>query len=354
MLEQQPRKLKRCTIKEEYVELTGDAVSAAILNQMIFWQEVVNKSDSEKITEIEVLERIGDHDKANKMRSQLREGWFWKSAQELSDEIMFSTRPTVARKLKELVDNGLIESRKNDKKKFDHTNHYRVNLSFIQQELEKLGFSLEGYTLQRPVQKEAVSPIAQNEQSRETPILSIAHFEQSGAQNEQSGAQNEQSISRFTSLGFHSLAFEEEEEIYIGSDPVIHMLIKTSGTKGPTIRHEAFLQNITQYNINDVMAIQLIEYMASQNQDINNYSCEAIDRTFSEFVKRSKTHDKIKVFPRWFATTIVNKQFEVDQDEARQDEKRREEERFKRRLERYKILGEQQAAATSDRHLNSK
>lgn len=32
MLGQQLRKLKRCVIKEELVSLTGDAVSAAILN----------------------------------------------------------------------------------------------------------------------------------------------------------------------------------------------------------------------------------------------------------------------------------------------------------------------------------
>ncbi|MEK4114559.1 hypothetical protein MHH92_30425 [Paenibacillus sp. FSL M7-1414] len=355
MSEQQPRKLLRCTIKEEYVELTGDAVSAALLNQMIFWQEVINKSDSEKLAEIEVLERIGDHDKANKMRSQLRGGWFWKSAQELSDEIMFSTRPTVARKLKALVDNGIIESRKNDKKKFDHTNHYRVNLSFIQRELDKLGFSLEGYTLSRPSQNEDL-PIAQNEQSKETPKVPIAqneqskvHYEQSAAYNEQSATHSEQSISRFTSLGLLSLEFEEEE-VYTGRDPLIHMLINVSQTKAPTIRHEAFLQNLTMYNIKNEMGLQVVEYMKTQQQDINNYTCDAIDRTFAEFVKRSKTNDKVKVFPRWFATTIANKQFEVDQDDARADEARREEERFQRRLERYKNSSHQLAAATSEMH----
>jgi len=44
----------------------------------------------------------------------------------------------------------------------------------------------------------------------------------------------------------------------------------------------------------------------------------------SKFVKRSKTNEKVKVFPRWFATTIVNKRFEVNQDDARTDEARRE------------------------------
>ena len=63
----------------------------------------------------------------------------------------------------------------------------------------------------------------------------------------------------------------------------------------------------------------------------------------SEFVKRSKTNDKVKVFPCWFATTIVKKRFEVDQDDACTDEARREEERFQRRLERYKSISQQKA-----------
>ncbi|MEC0238227.1 hypothetical protein P4H71_28335, partial [Paenibacillus kribbensis] len=351
MFEQQPRKLKRCTIKEEYVELTGDAVSAAIMNQMIFWQEVINKSDSEKIAEIEVLEQIGDHNKANKLRTQLRDGWFWKSAQNLSDEIMFSTRATVDRKLKALVDNGLIESQKNPdpKKKFDHTNHYRINLAAIQRKLEALGFSLEGYTIQRPLPNGNL-PIAQNEQSEETPKLPIAQneqsnapYEQSDAYFEQSGTQNEQSISRFTSLGLPSLVFEEEEG-YTGNDPVIHMCIKMSKTKLPTIRHEAFLQNLTRYRIDDNMGLEILAALHKNNKDINDYSCAAIDLTFEEYVNRSRSANKIKNLPRWFVTTIFNKQFDVDQDFAREDEQKREDEKLQRDLERWKAMGEQIAA----------
>ncbi|WP_139293531.1 hypothetical protein [Mycobacterium tuberculosis] len=58
-MSEQPRKLRRCTIKEEYVSLTGDAVSAAILNQMIFWQEITNKSDQDVSRDITAYEKIG-------------------------------------------------------------------------------------------------------------------------------------------------------------------------------------------------------------------------------------------------------------------------------------------------------
>lgn len=343
MSEQQPRKLKRCVIKEEFVSLTGDAVSAAILNQMIFWQELVNKSDQEIQTEISAYEKIGDKRKIASLKKQMKNGWFWKAAKEMAEEVMFSTRQTVDRKMRALVDKGFMECRPNPDPRYV-TNYYRVNLAYIQTELNKIGFSLEGYALPEPQQKveemheDTTYSIAQNEQ----------YYMYGVAQNEQRVAQNEQ-VSNYLSLGFQSLSFEEEE-VYTGRDPLIHMLIFVSKTKAPTIRHEAFLQNLTTCNIKNEMGIQIVEYMRTQKQDINNYTCDAIDRTFAEFVKRSKSNDKIKVFPRWFATTIVNKQFEVDQDDARADETRREEERFQRRLKRYKNSSNQMAAATSEMH----
>ncbi|WP_068505921.1 hypothetical protein [Paenibacillus kribbensis] len=368
MLEQQPRKLKRCTIKEEFVSLVGDAVSAAILNQMIFWQEIVNKSDQELQNEIEAYEKIGDQRKVAKLQGQLKNGWFWKSAREMSDEIMFSTRQTVDRKMRSLVDNKFMESRPNPDPRHS-TNYYRVNLSYIQDKLGKLGFSLEGYALSVPIDPEPeIEPKTEpktndiDSKPSKTTTYGIAQNEQyhieGVAQNEQGVAQNEQglpkmsNISSITSLGFQSLALEEEE-VYTGNDPVIHMLIKVSNTKLPTIRHEAFLQNLTRYNIPNDMALQIIECMANDNRDINTYHCAAIDRTFTEYAKRSTTADKIKVFPRWFTSTIFNKQFEVDQDFARQDEQRRAEERLQRDLQRWKVYGQQlearrAAAATSE------
>ncbi|ALP38363.1 hypothetical protein ASL14_21465 [Paenibacillus sp. IHB B 3084] len=83
------------------------------------------------------------------------------------------------------------------KKKFDHTNHYRVNLAIIQRKLEMLGFSLEGYA---------------------------------------------------------------------GNDPVIHMCIKISKEKLPTILHGAFLQNLTLYRIDDNMALEILAAMKKHNK----------------------------------------------------------------------------------------
>lgn len=342
----EPRKLRRCVIKEEFVSLTGDAVSAAILNQMIFWAELVNDSDQEIMNTIKSYEKIGDKLKVANLKKQLKNGWFWKAAKEMAEEVMFSSRQTVDRKMRALVEKGFLECRPNPDPRYV-TNYYRVNLAYIQTELNKLGFSLEGYALPKLLKKEEY-PLESTtygiDHKEQYHMQVVAQNEQGVAQNKQWVAQNEQVI-RYLSLGLPSLGFEEEE-VYTGNNPLIHMLIKLSGTTGTTLRHETFLQNLTQYKIQDKMAMQLVEYMATQKQDINHYSCEAIDRTFSEFVNRSKTSDKIKVFPRWFSSTIESKQFEVDQDQARQDEQRREAERFQRKLERYKILGAKMASAT--------
>ncbi|USK72645.1 hypothetical protein [Peribacillus asahii] len=115
-----------------------------------------------------------------------------------------ASRGTVDRKLKELVADKFLEVRKNPKNKMDKTNHYRVDLNFLRQELKKLGYTLEGYAIPENEQEQESeeSPsqrIAQNEQSEETLIPPIAQNEQSNAQNEQSITHCEQTIPEITS-----------------------------------------------------------------------------------------------------------------------------------------------------------
>src|SRR5690554_5211278 len=100
-------------IKEELLALTGDVVSAAMLNHLLFWQGTVNKQDEERLKQIEIFENNGDLEKAEQIKKQLRYGWFWKSAKELSEEILFSTRQTVERKMKELIKENLVEKKEN-------------------------------------------------------------------------------------------------------------------------------------------------------------------------------------------------------------------------------------------------
>lgn len=192
------RKLKRVVIKEELVELTGDSVKSLILSQFLYWTDIMNNLDEKKKRDIEAFEKIGETYEANKLRKELRNGWFFKSAAELDDEIMISKRSTIDRKLKELIELPFIETRtpdemaKTNREKANRSTWYRIDLKILHKELKKIGYPLEGYSL--PEDEESLSDsIAQNEQSEKTLINSIAHFEQSTAQNEQSTAQNEQS-----------------------------------------------------------------------------------------------------------------------------------------------------------------
>jgi DNA-binding MarR family transcriptional regulator len=152
------RKLRRVVIKEELVALTGDPIKAIILNQALYWTEIIYEADQDKIQQIESLKKIGESERAGKMTRELRHGWFWKSAEELTEEIMISTRATVDRKLRELVKEGYIMSRKNPTNKMDRTNHYRANIEFIQSELEKLGYALEGYPLSKKLYNDLWTP----------------------------------------------------------------------------------------------------------------------------------------------------------------------------------------------------
>ena len=149
------KKLKRAVIKEELVLLTGDFKKAIVLSQMIYWSERVKDVDkyiedekkrarmamgSEERMRAEQLEEVSEN--------LLSHGWIYKSAEDLSEETMMGvSKSTMGRYLNELVENGWLDRRKNPKWKGDNTFHYRVNLIKIQKDLHKLGYSLEGYSI---------------------------------------------------------------------------------------------------------------------------------------------------------------------------------------------------------------
>jgi len=217
-------KLKRVVIKEELIALTGDTTKAIIMNQMVFWAGIIEDMDKSVKEEITAYRKLGNEDMVKKAEKKLRGGWFYKTADEMNEEIMISTRATVDRKMKELVKAGYFSTRKNPNNKWDKKNQYRVNIQFIREELAKLGYTLDGYKMLK-------SSNAQNEQSENTEtreensheplILSNAQNEHSIAQNEHSDAYNEHSytVSNY-SLSNFSLKKEEEEE---GKAPSIQL-----------------------------------------------------------------------------------------------------------------------------------
>lgn len=136
-------KLKRVVIKQELVELTGDYRAALILNQFIYWTERMR--DTDKYIREEKEGAIKEDISVDISESN---GWIYKSAEELNDELMVGmSKPTIRKYIKQLIEQGYIHERQNPKYKWDKKTQYRLNLYNIQLDLAKLGYALEGYSL---------------------------------------------------------------------------------------------------------------------------------------------------------------------------------------------------------------
>jgi DNA-binding MarR family transcriptional regulator len=137
----EPQKLKRVTIKEELVALTGNYVDAILLSQLLYWSERIKDFDLFIKQEAELEGREPEH---------CHFGWIYKSCDELSDETMLGlSASNMKRHLERLRDLGFIEIRQN-RNKWDRRKEYKINLKYIQRELIKIGYSLDGYSLALP------------------------------------------------------------------------------------------------------------------------------------------------------------------------------------------------------------
>lgn len=149
--EQEVRELQRVVIKEELVELTGKHFEAALLNNLIFWHGITEKMDQSLLVQISQLEKRGaKQGTINKKKKQIRDGWFFKTADELSAELIgWGSPQKIGRALKELSKNGWIEKGNNPdpKMKWDRTTWLKVNINKIATDLFKIGYALEGYSL---------------------------------------------------------------------------------------------------------------------------------------------------------------------------------------------------------------
>ena len=137
------RPLKRtrvAVIREELVKLTGDAIMAVVLNQLLYWTQRVDDFD----------ELLAEEAKRNaEMNVQPRYGWIYKTAEELGEEtLMGLSAKTIRRHLSELVAGGWLQERSNPENAWDKTRQYRVNVSKVQRDLFVWGYALQGYPLE--------------------------------------------------------------------------------------------------------------------------------------------------------------------------------------------------------------
>lgn len=152
------KKLKRVVIKEEFLELTGDFVEAIILNQFFYWNERMEYLD--KIIEEEISRAKSNNIDVN---MPLTEGWIYKKAEQLQEEIMISTPSNINKKINDLVEKGYLEKRNNPNYAWDRTLQYRLNISKIVVDLGKLGYTLEGYKIPNEAIEALISYISPQE-----------------------------------------------------------------------------------------------------------------------------------------------------------------------------------------------
>ena len=190
------KKLKRVVVKEELVALTGKVDQAIVLNQFIYWSERVKDVDKYLEEEVERARKFSDGsvESEEDLKERLSKGWIYKTAPAMKEECMFEkSSTTMERIMNVLVDKGWLDRRRNPKYKWDKTYQYRVNILKIQQDLMKLGYALEGYSLGVENKQESdESPNLQNEPSR-------LQNEPSKLQNEGLRLQNEAAIPEITS-----------------------------------------------------------------------------------------------------------------------------------------------------------
>lgn len=160
------KKLKRAVIKEELVVLTGDCLKAVVLNQFIYWSERTRDFDA----------FIEEERKRNpETVVNLTHGWIYKSAKELSDEVMIGSHDTVARKLAELVKDGWIRRRNNPNYTWDRTYQYRPAIREIQIALQELGYALDGYPL--VINRECITQSAESNAQSASAIPEITNID---------------------------------------------------------------------------------------------------------------------------------------------------------------------------------
>jgi len=130
-----PRKLIRVTLREEFVVLTGDLIGALLLQQALYWTESHKEYD----------DFLREEERRRDTGIGQTYGWFRKSIRQITDQTLLKSKSSVADHLQVLIDAGWLESRPDPHEK-DRL-QYRIKLVELQRDLQAHGFPLDGYTL---------------------------------------------------------------------------------------------------------------------------------------------------------------------------------------------------------------
>lgn len=285
MEEQEVRELQRVVIKEELVELTGKHFEAALLNNLIFWHGITEKMDQSLLVQISQLEKRGAKQGAiNKKKKQIRDGWFFKTADELSAELIgWGSPQKIGRALNELSKNGWIEKGNNPdpKMKWDRTTWLKVNINKIATDLFKIGYALEGYSL---VQETEKKPKVFESNSAKNTSLRKFHFGICKFHFGSSKFQNGRTIPEGLLQKETSLPITEEEEEIITNPVTESMILDLMNSK---IKEREITNQKTIKAIHDVSAkckaIGTTDLTAAEN-----YVIKVVEEKMSKLGQKQK------------------------------------------------------------------
>jgi DNA-binding MarR family transcriptional regulator len=112
-------------IRKEYVLLTGNHISALLLNQFLYWTDKGIPNDLEYFLK-EEIQYFGN---ACEDARTTEHGWIYKSVRDLKEELMLDiSQDTISKKIDILIDKGFLYREKNERY---HLYKYRVNLFAI-------------------------------------------------------------------------------------------------------------------------------------------------------------------------------------------------------------------------------
>lgn len=133
---------KTVVLRESLFAITGSQTEAIMLNQFLYWSQRMDDFDKYISEENERASKFSPETDLK----ELSEGWIYKKATELKDEIMSEdSEKTINRYILNLVEKGFLDRRRNPRLTWDRTYQYRVNLRNVAVALYDKGYFLQGY-----------------------------------------------------------------------------------------------------------------------------------------------------------------------------------------------------------------
>jgi hypothetical protein len=285
--------------KKIYVDMTGDLLAGLLLSQIVFWH-LPNKTGDSKLR----IEKKGNY-------------WIAKSHDEWYEEIRFS-RKNFDTAIKKLVQLKLVE-----KQIFRFNGTPTIHIRLIEDDFlylwTKTLENMKEKDTKKPQKPAPVLDLTESGKSEEpAPVLDLTESGKSICPN---GANPFDRIGQIINIENYREDFkekkEEEDEYIIGASrpdfiSIFNLFEKQNGKPRITAIQERFIQKLNEYKIESAMGYSILQEV----DDLNYYSIEALDRTFKKGMNRIRGSKGIVHFPRWFATTIKNEDFQMQQDEV--------------------------------------